>query len=345
VTARIRALTLYSLLCLTLAACGGGGSEADSDRAAASQITIASNPPGTNVYAVSAALAKLLQEKLGRRSTIQPRAGSSAYIPLLERGDVELGLNTNIDGYLAFRGLPPYAAPMRHLRTLGMMFPLDITFMVRADSGMERIEDLRGKRVVVTMRANVALEQLHRALLATGGLSFDDIDPMTVPGVPEGVTALQEGRADAVPIGIGTALGLQANASWPAGIRYLTMGQDETRLPEIMPGTRVTTIEPGPNTVGVPVAIRVSRVPDMLNTGTDLSDDDAYAIVRIMHENWGALRADVTQLAGVSVDDLAPSDNMHPYHPGAVRYLEETGLWTEAHAANQAALLRLAGAE
>ena len=104
---------------------------------------------------------------------------------MLQRGEVALGLNTNIDGYLSYRGLPPYSTPMTNLRTLGMVFPLNITFMVRADSDLYRIEDLRGQRVVVRFRANVALEQLHRGILATAGLDFDDVEAMTVAGLGE----------------------------------------------------------------------------------------------------------------------------------------------------------------
>jgi uncharacterized protein len=308
-------------------------------------ITIATNPAGTLVYSTSAALAKLLQEQQGLRATIQPYAGSSVYLPLLQRGEVELGLNTSIDGYLSYRGLKPYAAPMRNLRTLGMIFPLNIMFMVRGDSDLTRVEDLRGKRVVVSFRANVALEQLHLGILATGGLDFGDLEPMTVGGVPEAVSALQEGRADAIPIGLGTALGLQANASLPGGIRYLTMGSDEARLAEIMPGTRVVTVSPGSGIVGIPSPIRVSSVPDMLNTGVHMSDDEAYAIVQTIYSNWARLRADLPQLEGVEAADMAPSDNMIPYHPGAVRYYREAGLWTEAHEANQARLLELSAGD
>jgi TRAP transporter TAXI family solute receptor len=216
--------------------------------------------------------------------------------------------------------------------------------MARADSGFVSVADLRGRRVVVTFRANAALEQLHRGILATAGLTFDDIEPMTVAGVPEAVTALQEGRADAVPIGLGTALGLQANAALPDGIRYLTLGPDEARLPETMPGTRAITIDPSPNRIGVPESIRVSSVPDMLNTGAHLSDEDAYAIVSTIHARWDELRAGLPQLAAQSADDIAPPDSMLPYHPGAVRYFREAGLWTEAHETNQAELMRLAGA-
>jgi TRAP-type uncharacterized transport system substrate-binding protein len=197
----------------------------------------------------------------------------------------------------------------------------------------------------VTFRANAALEQLHRGILATGGLTLDDIEAMTIAGVPEAVNALQEGRADAVPIGLGTALGLQANSSLPEGIRYLTMGQNEARLAEVMPGTRVITIEPKANSVGVPQPIRVSSVPDMLNTGVHMSDDEAYAIVRTIHSHWESLRAELPQLADMPAADIAPADNMLPYHAGAVRYYREVGLWTDAHEANQSALLSLAGVQ
>jgi len=322
------------LVCLLLASCGASDGQ--------QQLTIASNPPGTHVYTVAAGVAKLLQEELGTRTTIRPFQGSSVYLPMLQRGDVALGLNTSIDGYLSFRGLPPYDARMSNLRALGMMFPLNIMFMVRADSELYRIEDLRNKRVVVTFRANAALAQLHRGILATGGLDITDVEPVTVAGLPEAMAALQEGRADAVPTGLGTALSLQVNSALPDGIRYLTMGADERRLAEVMPGTRVITIQPAANRVGVPEPIRSSSVPDMLNTGVHMDEQQAYDIVRTIHANWAALRAELPQLDGMSSDEIAPSDNMHPYHPGAVRYYREAGLWTETHEANQNALLDLA---
>jgi TRAP transporter TAXI family solute receptor len=340
-TSASRTLAL-GLITAALAVAGCGGAESGDGSSAGAQITIAANPAGTHVYTVAAGLAKLLQEQRGRRATIRPFQGSSVYLPMLQRGDIALGLNTNIDGYLSFRGLPPYDAPMRNLRTLGMIFPLNIMFMVRADSDLYRIEDLRGKRVAVTFRANAALEQLHRGILATGGLDLDDIAPLTVAGLPEAMTALQEGRADAVPTGLNTALSLQVDSALSDGVRYLTMGENESRLAEIMPGTRVVTIQPGPNVVGVPSPIRVSSVPDMLNTGVHMSGELAYEIVRTIHTNFESLQRDLPQLAGMTAADLAPSDNMHPYHEGAVRYYREAGLWTAAHEANQTALLRLA---
>lgn len=321
----------------------GAATEGDSAArpAPAQQITIGANPAGTHVYAVAAGLAKVLQENRGIRATIRPFSGSSAYLPLLQRGELAVGLNTSIDSYLAYRALPPWEMPMSGLRALGMMFPLPIMYMVRADSDMRRIEDLRDKRVVVTFRANASLAQLHEGILATGGLTLDDVRAMTVAGLPEAMRVLQEGRADAVPTGLNTALSLQVDSALPQGIRYLTMGREESRLPAIMPGSRVETVEPDESGVGVDGPIRVSVVGDYLNASVHMSDELAYEIVKTIHESWEALRRDHVQLRSVAPEDIVPDELTHPFHPGAIRYYREAGLWTDAHDADQARLLAL----
>lgn len=327
-----------TLVCLSLTACGPGGGELGSD-GAERPITIGSNPAGTHVYAVAAGLAKVLQDNGGLRTTIRPFAGSSVYLAQLQRGEIALGLNTGIDSYLSYNGLPPYDEPMDNLRLLGMMFPLPIMYMVRADSDIYRVEDLRGRPVVITFRANAALEQLHLGILATGGLTAADVTPVVVAGLPEAMRMLTEGRADAVPTGLNTALALQVHSTLSKGIRYITMGHDEARLAEIMPGAEPVTIMPGPGKIGFEVPTRVAGVVDYLNASTHMSDDLAYRIVKTIHESWPELRRDYTQMADTPAEAIAPSNNLHPYHDGAIRYYREIGLWTEAHQRNQERLL------
>jgi uncharacterized protein len=323
---------------VALASCGQPGPSQQTGNAALTQLTIGSNPAGTHVYAVAAGLAKVLQDKRNIRATIRPFSGSSVYLALLQRGEMALGLNISIDGYMSYNGLPPYDAPMKNLRLLGMMFPLPIMYMVRADSGLHSVEDLRGKRVVITFRANAALEQLHTAILATGGLTPDDVDAITVAGLPEAMRMLTEGRADAVPTGLNTALTLQVDSTLSGGIRYITMGRDEAKLAEIMPGSRVVTAD-DETMVGIEGPTRVAGIVDYLDTGTHLSDEQAYEIIKTIHENWEELRRDYAQIRPVTAEEVAPADSVIPYHPGAIRYYKEAGLWTDAHERNQARLL------
>jgi len=219
-----------------------------------------------------------------------------------------------------------------------MMFPLPIMYMVRADSDLHSVEDLRGKRVVITFRANAALEQLHTAILATGGLTPDDVDAITVAGLPEAMRMLTEGRADAVPTGLNTALTLQVDSTLSGGIRYITMGRDEAKLAEIMPGSKVVTAD-DETMVGIEGPTRVAGIVDYLDTGTHLSDEQAYEIIKTIHENWEELRRDYAQIRPVTAEEVAPADSVIPYHPGAIRYYKEAGLWTDAHERNQARLL------
>jgi uncharacterized protein len=332
---------MLALLCSAMlgAGCGQTGSGQSEDGADLTQLTIGSNPAGTHVYAVAAGLAKVLQEKQNIRTTIRPFSGSSVYLPLLQRGEMALGLNISIDAYVAYNGLPPYDTPMRNLRLLGMMFPLPIMYMVAANSDLHRVEDLRGRPVVITFRANAALEQLHTAILATGGLTAADVNPVTVAGLPEAMRMLTEGRAEAVPTGLNTALTLQVNSSLPGGIRYITMGSDESRLAKVMPGSNVITVSPEEGSVGIAGPTRVAGILDYLNTGVHMSEEQAYRIIRTIHESWEELRRDYAQMRSTPAEAVAPADNVIPYHAGAVRYFKEAGLWTDAHERNQARLL------
>lgn len=314
------------------------------DRAEAQlrRIAIGSNPAGTNYYVVASGIAKLLQDETGIPSTVRPFSGSSVYMPMLQRGEIALGINTEIDSLSAFSALDPYPAPMSNLRLVAAMMPLRDNLMVRADSGMRTIEDLRGRRVVVAIRSNVALERWHWALLATGGLGPDDIDMVSVASLPDGVRLLTEGRVDAAPIGIATALARQAEATIPGGIRFLGVGRDEAQLTDTMQGARVDPFIPDMAAVGVPEPTRLARFATYLNTGAHLEDDDAYLIAGTIHQQWESLRRDYALLAPVAADDIAPPDSPHPFHPGAARYFREAGLWTEAHERNQARALAAA---
>jgi TRAP transporter TAXI family solute receptor len=258
---------------------------------------------------------------------------------MLQRGELALGLNISIDSYLAYAGLPPYEDRMDKLRLLGMMFPLPIMYMVRADSDIRRVEDLRGKRVVITFRANAALEHLHTGILATGGLTPDDVDSVVVAGLPEAMRMLTEGRADAVPTGLNTALALQVDSSLSGGIRYITMGSNEARLAEIMPGSTPMTIMPREGMVGIVEPTRVAGIVDFLNTSSDLPEDLAYKIIKTIYESWPELRRDYSQIADTPIEEVAPAEIVHPYHEGAVRFYREVGVWTDEHQRNQERLL------
>ncbi len=303
------------------------------------RLTIGANPAGTNFNLVAGGFARVLQETLGVASTVRPYAGSSVYIPMLQRGEIALGINSSIDSYLAWAGEAPYPLAMRELRTLLAIYPLGYMFWVRAESDLARVEDLAGRRVVLNYRGLVPLDRLNRAILATGGLTENDVVAVTAAGLPEGARLVAEGRAEAVAMGYRLPLVRQMHASIPGGVRFLTLGRDESQVAAIMPGAGVIDVSPGPGTVGIDRPLRLAVYDTWLNTGTHLGDEDAYTITAAISGEWASLRRDYAVLEDVPPTALSPSASPVPYHSGAARYWREVERWTQAHESNQESLL------
>ena len=308
-------------------------------RAELRRVTIGANPAGTNFNVIAGGFAQLIQRRLRIPSIVRPYSGSSVYVPLLHRGEITLGINSGIDSFLAYRGEPPYSAPMSNLRALMAVYPLGYMFWVRASSRLRRVEDLRGRRVVLNYRSLVPLDRLNRAVLATGGLGEADVSVITAAGLPEGARLVAEGRADAVAMGYRLPLVVQMHASIPGGLRFLAMGEDESKVPEMMPGAWVETVEPSETTVGIDGPTRFAMYDTYLNAGPHVADEDAYALVEVLHEAWPELQQDYALLAGIRSAALVPANNPHPYHPGAIAYYVDKDAWSAAHERNQRSLL------
>lgn len=322
-----------------LGACDGPAS--DGPRLTLARVSIGSNPPGTSYYAVGGGIAKLVQESYGTQAIVRPFAGSSVYLPLIQRGELPLGLNTGIDSYFAYSGRDVYDAPMQDLRVLIQLWPIKHSYLVRASSDMHSIADLRGRRVVTDLSANAFLGPYHRAILATAGLTEGDVQAINTGGLPDGLRLLTQGRTDATPAAIDLALVRQAHTTIAGGVRYLTLGTVAPDAPERVPGASVELARPTAVTTGFSEPMRLPQFHTLLNTSVHLADADAYALAKLVYENWAALQADFPVLAETPRAALVPPNMPIPYHPGAIAYYRDAGLWTDAHQANQQWLLGL----
>jgi len=327
-------LSRRSILLAGLSSLAGGAA-----RAQLARITIGANPAGTNFNVIAGGFAKTLQEVLTIPSIVRPYSGSSVYIPLLERGEITLGINSSIDSYLAFTGQAPYPVRMPRLRALMSVYPLGYMYWVRANSDLRRVEDLRERRVVLNYRGLFVLDRLNRAILATAGLAENDVDSRTAAGLPEGARLVAEGRADAVAMGYRLPLVKQMHATIPGGLRFLQMGAAPERVNELMPAAWVETVVPETTDVGLSGPTSLAMYDTYLNASTALADTDAYRIVAALHGRWGRLQSDYSLLATVPAANIVPANNPHPYHPGAVAYFRDAGLWTAEHGHNQDRLL------
>lgn len=304
------------------------------------RITLGTNPQGTLYYTIGGGLAAALQESLERQVTVQPFTGSSVYIPLIDAGEVTLGLNSSIDVGAWYRG--EYGnEPYRDMRVLARLWPLRQALMARADSGMTEVADLEGKRVVTEFSAQAATGRVNVAILEAGGLSSDAVEGVTVAGLSQGIEALTEGQVDATGVAVGIPLTQQAHATIPGGIRYLSItGAQATSeaINDIFNGVYLLDVAPNPRMPEITETVTVSAYDVYLTTSADLPDAEATAILDALYEGLPGLKADYPPLAAAAQERMAAPTNTVPYHPAAVAFFREKGLWSEENEARDAAL-------
>ena len=74
--------------------------------------------------------------------------------------------------------------------------------------------------------------------------------------------------------------------------------------------------------------VAVTGYPNLLVTTVDMDDDTVYAMTKAIFENLDYLKA-AHQATGQISLDMAVIDSAIPYHPGAIRYYREKGVWKE----------------
>jgi len=292
-------------------------------------LSIGTNPQGSVAYAVGAAVANISSEKAGIQMRVVPQGGPPVTVPMLNNGRLEFSVANGFVAAAAHKGFDTFKdRPQEKVRLLCYLFPLYTDFFVRQDSDIKSIADLKGKRIPskFTKQANNATQ--CEALLATVGLTWDDVVGVPVPDGNRGVDDFAAGSVDAAMFSLASGKTLQANAA-VNGIRVLSIPdtkQAEEAIKNILPGSLIVTLEPGKTKIpGILAPTRVINLPFVVLTSTDVPDDKVYAIVKAL---YGSKEKMVTMHKSF-LEFEQKTMNLDigvPYHPGAIKFYKEVGL-------------------
>ena len=300
--------------------------------ASAQVVGIATNPQGSLYYAVGAAVAQVMQQKGGLTARVQPMSGSSAYAPLLNRGQIEFGLLNALDVVNAFEGVENFKGRKNpDLRLVGVMFSLPIGMAVPKDSPAKKIQDLKGYRVPSQFTAQSTIRAVQDAVLATGGLSTAQMKGFPVPDYVKGMMALGEGKVDTALFGPGTGASQQVNVDLASrgGLRFIPINDTPdavAAMRKIFPSAYVATLQPSPAMPGILGPTKVMAYSAFLVTSTHVSADTVYKATKAIFDNKPALVAASTTMKRFDPKDMSEK-SVVPYHPGAEKLYKEVGEW------------------
>jgi len=292
--------------------------------ASAQTYGFATLPPGTLNHTTASAVAKVLKEKAGMNVLVQPTAGDNVIIPMVARGEAEIGIANapEIADQVAGGRLP-------EVRLIGTAHPLRTAFFVRKDSPMKTIADLKGKKVALGYSAMRVIDGLSRAMLATGGLTERDVQPVLVPNVVRSADDFLSGAADMFFFAFGAPKVREVDAT-VGGIRVLEIaesGMDAAR--KISPYGYLLDAAPGPVFVGVEKPMKVYSFDNVLITSAKLPDEVLIKIIDTLEKNKADLVAIQPVLREFSAASLYKKYDM-PYHSGALKYFKDHNIEAKA---------------
>ncbi|MCC6473152.1 MAG: TAXI family TRAP transporter solute-binding subunit [Burkholderiales bacterium] len=297
--------------------------------AQAQVVSLITTPAGTFSNSAATAMAKVVSDKTRVRMTVQAQA-SSGYEEL-EAGSAEFTVSNSFDSTFFATGTGEYRdrGPSKVIRHVAAMTPYRVAMHVRADSPMKTLADLKGKRVSSEFNAQKTIGRIIAAHLANAGLSYKDVVGVPAPNVFRQAEDFKRGNVDVMFFALGAPQVKEAAAAL-GGLRVLevdTAAEPLKRTQSFLPGAYIINVQPGPGTDGVTRPTHLVAFDMNLNSSVKVSEDVIYNVVKALHQNKQELVSVFPPFALFNPQQMAKPQIGIEFHPGAIRYYREAGMW------------------
>lgn len=337
---------MRSLLTAAIAAVVATGSAVAADVKLPSQISWTAYGTTSSGYAQSVGLGNMLKEKYDVDLRIIPGKNDVSRMLPLKAGQSEI-CACGIASYFGQEGVFMFAndrwGPTPLYNLFNNIGRNGAGLIVAGDTGVKQWSDLKGKRVT-WVKGSPALNLNATAVLAFGGLTWDDVQKIQVPGWGQSMQAIIDGQADAAYGSTISSKYNQINAS-PRSLIHLPFPAADKAAWE-----RANAIAPHWYPVEVSNAVAIEKNPAGTKTFEgagfpypifvampSMSDESAYGLTKAIMENYETYKNSGPGMDGYQVKNQNLSW-IFPYHPGSISYWKEIGKWSADNQANTDAL-------
>ncbi len=300
-----------------------------SGAANAETLAIGTSAQGAATYAIGAAIAKVAIEKADIRMVVQPHGSTGKVAPLVNKGRLDFGLANILEVKNAVNGRGPFKERAQDkLQVVGVIYPFRVGLFVRDDNKATNVHEIKGLKISSEYTGHKIIKILSGAILANAGLSFKDMQGVPTVNIIGNAKDFTEGKTEVGFFAVGSGKVAQMNAA-VGGLHFLSLDNSPDgvmRLKKALKPAYIELVQPRKGLVGVTKPTYLMAYEYLLYAGAHVSADDVYKLVKMMGENKAALAA-----ARSTFSDLDPAtmgkDIGLAYHPGAIKYYKEKGLW------------------
>ena len=291
------------------------------------EIRWASAGTGAALYPLSTAMVEDLKKNIPEvapTSSAIPTSGPVGNIMLISEGKrANIGFSFSDLAGNAWIGEEPYKSKIRNFRNVATFYPQVFQWVVWADSGITKIQDLKGKRVS-PFQKGLSAEFMARKVLAAYGMSYSDMKPSFL-GFTDAGENMKDGHLDAL---------LATTFFYPyptfvemasiKPIRLLTLDKDKIeKLVKENIGVHPFTL-PANTYKGVNYPVPGIATRNHVIVREDMSEELVYKITKVLAENYNRYGSIIQSMKQITNKDMADDAGV-PFHPGALKYYKERG--------------------
>jgi len=290
------------------------------------RLSIATGGTGGVYYPMGGGMANILSKYIPYlEATAEVTTASVDNCRLVAAGKADLAFIMADTGLDAYMGREKFKEKIP-LRTVAVLYPNNMHIVTVEGTGIEKVSDLKGKRVS-TGAPGSGTEVKGLRILEAYGLDPDKDMKRDKLGVSESAGALKDRKIDAFFWDGGLPTAAVTDLGATPGIKIKLIGHDDA-IPKMrakygplyVKGIIPAKTYPGQN-VDIPMAV----VWNLLVCHEKMKGDVAYDIVKTLFDHKPELIASHKDARYLSLEPQAGGSPI-PLHPGAIRYFTEKGV-------------------
>jgi hypothetical protein len=316
-----RALVVIMALAFVVTASTAGAAKTE-------RLSIATGGTGGVYYPMGGAMAAVISKYIpSTEATAEVTAASVDNCLLIGQKKADLAFSMADTAWDAYSGVGKPFPRKLPLRTVLVLYPNNLHVVTLEGKGIEKVADLKGKRVS-TGSPGSGTEVMGLRLLEAAGLNPDKDVKRDKLGVSESAGALKDGKVDAFLWGGGipTAAVLDLAATPGVRMKLVPHGDLVAKMREKYGPIYVTGVIPAHSYPGQTKEVQIAVVWNVLVCNASLPENLVYMITKVFLEHRNELVAVHKDASYITLQNQAAGASPIPFHAGALRYFKEQGL-------------------
>ena len=297
-------------------------------------IRIGTSSVGSAFYTIAIGASEIIQKHSSLNATVEPVGGSSANMRGLAADKIEFALANSFADFTAFQGTHNFKKPI-DVRLVIQGQPSYRWLLLRKGAGIKSLKDLEGRNIIAKRRALPEIELVMDAFVKVFALDESKINLIETTNSPQAYNALRAGSVDAAVMPFSRKAAAVQKPMTDGVIEFFHTAKEkrDKMLEHLPPMMWADTFESG-LFEGQEQEVHLIGLNTYFMTRPNMPDETVYKVIKALLENTKEF-ATYHRSAALWTLERTMRHVALPFHPGAIQYFKEKGVWTSAHEATQ----------